>query len=39
MHPYVISGNLKAHYNIVKISPSNVKCVNINVIAMGPTHA
>ena len=34
----VILGIIKAHYNIVKTRPSNVKYGNINAIAMGPTH-
>ena len=32
----VILGIIKAHYNIVKTSLSNVNCGNINAIAMGP---
>ena len=35
----VILGIIKAHYNIVKTRPSNVKCGNINAIAVKPTHA
>ena len=32
-------GIIKAHSNIVKTRPSNVNSGNINVIALGPTHA
>ena len=35
---HVILGIIKAHYNTVKTSPSNVNCGNINAIAMDPTH-
>ena len=31
--------NHKSSFNIVKTRPSCVNCGNINVIAMGPTHA
>ena len=35
----VILGIIKAHDNIVKTRPSDVNCLNINVIAIGPTLA